>query len=354
MRRPKGQMTTLQSLVSAGTLVLGCILALPSARASEEADGRDRFALAPASDTETSSGFGVRPLQLVAGKITQLTAKECIVEREDQPTLTIPSDRIVWIQPAWSQEQAVSGFDAIAQRQWNEAIRQLAAAVEQSRSAWRQMWMSLRLVRAALEAQRYRPAFIVLGQLDHQRLAAPTLVALPLTWQNVQINRALMAEATEQLDSRRPLVRLLAASLLLSGPQSTAAARTLEELAQDRSVPMLAGLAEAQLWRRLTPVELQEQLAGIKTKLASFPPALLPGPQLAIADRLLAAGRREEALEFALAVAWLTPDRDLQMVSAAEAMAVDLLRQLDRVPEAEALEAALAKRRNGRGPVATP
>ncbi|WP_153558444.1 hypothetical protein [Roseimaritima sediminicola] len=330
-----------------GTVVLGIAVCWPAivARAAEEgASGQDRVAYLPAENAAAGSeaehrDWRNRPLQVVTGSIQNWNEKHLQIQSAGgQDVTALRSEAVVWVLPHWSDADARAGARAYAEGQLAEAIAKMLAAIKKRPRSWQQEALSVRLAVAAFEAGRYPAAFELIAQLDRGDLPAVLVGQLPIVWSGRSRDAGLIAAAKARLDAPQPLLRLAAASALLSTSEAAAARRTLEDLAGDGTRPIVAKLADAQLWRTATPVETKQSASRWQEKCEAMPPAVTSGPWAAIAERLQTAGETEAALEYWLAVAMLSPDPDHPAAQRARRVAAQLLKQQGRSDEAARLQ----------------
>ncbi|WP_068134600.1 serine/threonine-protein kinase [Roseimaritima ulvae] len=299
----------------------------------------DRVAYLPVSSDRQQDTWLAQPLLKLSGAIESFDAEqlEITVSGETQPT-RIRTERIVWVQPGWEDEDARAGMQAYQAGDWPQAIARMLAALKRRPAVWRQEWLSVKLANAAFEAGRYPAAFELIAQLDRKPLPLPMIGQLPIVWSGRTTDAGLIAAAKVKLNAAEPLARLAAASVLLTTTEATTAQRVLEALATDAERPLVAKLADAQLWRQATPVETARSVQRWQAKTDALPPALIHGPMAAIAERLQAAGEAEQAVELWLAVALLSPDPASPQARRAKQAAQQLLRTLGRDPDADRLK----------------
>lgn len=285
-------------LVAAAAMLLGTATAAGPAAAADP----DRVAYYPSGFTADSTGGWVpRPLSIVDGAIQKFDAQslEILAAGAAEPQV-VATKQIVWIRAGWDDASASAGNEAFQQGRYDEAIAPLLEAVQRGPAAWRQQWLLALLSSAAFESGRYAAAFELVGQLDRSDLPAPLLDLLPIAYTPGGTPRAADA-ARPMLARAEPLVRLLAASVLLTGADAAAAERVLQQLAVQTERPLVARLAEAVLWRRTPPPQVSAAAAAWWDKIDRLPPSIAGGPMVVVADRLQAAGLNDQALE-----AWLT------------------------------------------------
>ncbi len=327
-----GTVATLRLVVTLLLLALLSPLPLPAAEV-------DRIAYLPVSSDRQQDTWLAQPLLKLSGAIESFDAQqlEITVSGETQPT-RIRTERIVWVQPGWDDEDARTGVEAYQAGDWPQAIARMLAALKKRPPVWRQEWLSVKLANAAMEAGRYPAAFELIAQLDRKPLPLPMVGQLPITWSGRTSDAGLIAAAKAKLNAAEPLARLAAASVLLTTAEAPTAQRVLEALAGDAGRPLVAKLADAQLWRMATPVETARSAERWQEKADGLPPATFTGPLAVIADRLQAAGESERAVELWLAVALLSPDPASPQARRAKQSAQQLLRTLGRDADADRLD----------------
>lgn len=330
--RRNHRLATVASLLVATLLAVLSPLHLPAAEV-------DRVAYLPVTSDRQQDTWLAQPLLKLSGAIESFDAQqlEITVSGETQPT-RIRTERIVWVQPGWDDEDARAGVEAYQAGDWPQAIARMLAALKKRPPVWRQEWLSVKLANAAFEAGRYPAAFELIAQLDRGALPVPMVGQLPIVWSGRTTDAGLTAAAQAKLNAAEPLARLAAASVLLTTTEAPAAQRVLEALAADVERPLVAKLADAQLWRKATPVETARSAPRWQEKTNALPPAMITGPMAAIAERLQAAGEAERAVELWLAVALLSPDPASPQARRARATAKQLLSTLGRNADADRLD----------------
>lgn len=309
------------------------VVGLASAAATAAASDRIRYT--PEQTRQTgplnvpSEEWIPQPLVTVIGTIESFNGQwlEILPDGTEEP-LRLPSDRLLLVDPGWQDADAVAGVEAYRQADYKEAIPRLLEAVKRRPDAWRQQWLSVRMAVAAFEVNRYPAVLELVAQLDRSELPAVMVGQLPIQWHTPSRNPQLVAAAKSKLTAPEPLVRLIAASMLLGGADSTTAEATLKELSQDGTHPLLARLADALLWRQTPPPETKEEFPRWKQKLERLPIAVRWGPMMVAADRLQAAGEKEQALEWWLAAGLLAPQADHPEAARARQRADELLEQM--------------------------
>jgi len=319
-------------------LLLGCLFIGGFSSKVLDAEELDRMAYLPVETATTEGNWLARPLLKLSGTIKQFDTQqlEITVAGETQPT-RVRAERIVWVVPAWSDNDARQGLVAYREGQWPQAIAGLFEALKKRPPVWRQEWLSVLLANAAFEAGRFPAAFELIAQLDRKPLPIPMLAQLPIVWHGRVTEPTLLSAAEAQLAAPEPLVRLAAASVLIASENPNAAKQVLLQLAADAQRPLVARLADAQLWRRATLVETKQQLGRWLEKIEQLPPGVITGPLATVADRLENASDTEQAVEFWLAVALLAEDPSHPRARSAKENAARLLKSLGRDEEAERL-----------------
>lgn len=267
----------------------------------------------PSSDSQ----WLPQPILQTTGEIVDFTAEILRVDergadadeesdrRRDEVT-SIATERIVWIEPAWTDESARQGMAAFAAGRYDESIPHLLQAVRNRPPVWQQQWLTGHMALAAAEAGRYPAALELVGQLGRSRPPTPMLCLLPIRWTARGADASAVAAARSSLDAAEPEVRLVAASWMLGSAGDRAAAeRTLQGLSTDTQNPWIARLAEAVHWRRTPVPQIEAASAGWSEKIDRLPISLQGGPLLCAADRLAAAGFGDRARELYLAAALL-------------------------------------------------
>ncbi|QDS92716.1 hypothetical protein FF011L_14650 [Roseimaritima multifibrata] len=310
-----------------------CSLLLASTTAGQTPD---QIAVRTTPATGTQNSWLPQPLLILSGEIVAFDPKQIEIRVGDETKTTfVRVDRVVWLRPGWQESEAQAGATAYAEEDWALAIAKLLQGLKARPPVWRQEWMSALLANAAFQANRYPAGLELIAQLDRQPLSAPVVGLLPITWVGGMSGDAAVAAANDDLQAAEPLVRLASASLLIGTPHQQTAQRTLTDLSADAKRPLVARMADAQLWRMATPVETKRNVERWLQKIDSLPPSVAWGPMAAIAERLEVAGEQERALAMWLSVGLLAPDPDHPLSRKARERAKQIL-QLQGNPDANA------------------
>ncbi len=263
----------------------------------------------PRDDRANDDVWISRPLNVATGTITTFSTRLAELQpqgpQEQMQPVRILTDRIVTCTPAWSDPSVITAYEAFRAKRWPEAISRFTAAVKRQPPFWQQQWLSADLATALLYDRQYPSLFTMLEQVDRQPLPAPFFARLPIAWWDQPRDKELLSLATMKLDAAEPLVRLLAASFLLGTEPSPGAVVTLKSLQSQTQRPLIAQLAQAQLWRIADAESTLENLPGWQAALRRLPASLMTGPMATMAERCQQAGDDEQAEEYWLAAALL-------------------------------------------------
>jgi hypothetical protein len=232
------------------------------------------------------------------GNVVDLTSEHAMFitkggTREQKITLT----RIAEFAPDRSDDE-ISGRQRLATGEYDSA----KAALEKAKSAAKATWQKNEI--EALIAQ----CELGLGEIDAAASRMAALVKddpdsrllgyLPLAWVD-SFQTPSPANLASWAKDESPVLKLLAASWMLSGDKRKEAAAQLEKISSGPS-RRLAILAEAQLWRSKLPTARQLDGQRWLERTASFPEDLQAGPYY-IAGQ--AAARTDQPLR--AAEAWM-------------------------------------------------
>lgn len=271
----------------------------------------------PPPRPSSASEWLPQPILQTSGEIVEFTAETLRLKSPETKTgetakragdevTAIAADRLVWIEPAWSDESARQGMEDFQAGRYGESIPHLLQAVRARPPVWQQQWLTGHMAMAAAESGRYPATLELVGQLARSRPPTPMLCLLPIRWTARPMDASAVAAARASLDATEPAVRLVAASWMLGSAGDRAAAeRTLLGLSNDAQHPWIARLAEAVRWRRTPVPQIEAASTEWMEKIDQLPISLQAGPLLCAADRLAAAGFGERAGELYLAVAML-------------------------------------------------
>ena len=222
----------------------------------------------------------------------------------------IDNDEIVEVQTGWGQDY-VEGVRELKQGKTNQAVIKLQSALASESRPWAKRIIRSRLVDAFQTLEQPAAAveqFLLIVREDPQ---TRFLHLAPLPWTGS--SNALQSQAQQWIQSREPLMQLIGASWLLSGPQRQQAIKVLESLARDIDA-RIKNIAIAQLWRTRTTVN-QRQTEVWQGIIEKMPRSLRAGPYLVLADAQARTGLTELAQINLMRIPILYPDQ--QSLSAA-------------------------------------
>ncbi|MGV3486716.1 MAG: hypothetical protein ACO1RT_20020 [Planctomycetaceae bacterium] len=336
-------MTATRVPVTTGFPLLGCCLiaiGLLNASIGNAAPPPDVLWLEPTPVKGDERPFAPRSIARRQGAIESADSKSLVMvpAREDK-SVQVTASRVIWIEPGFEDSDTIAAIALFRQGQYAQSISPLLDSITRRPSVWRAQWLSMHLWQAAYLAERYPASLELVKQIDARPLPAYIIGGLPIAWIDGRLPASAVDAARSALaqPSTSAATQLVAASWLLGPSGDQAAVAALHSLVAQKERPLVAQLAETLLWVKTPPPNLRANRQVWKQQLEKLPLAMYAGPAALLADRLEAAGEREEALELFLSVA-LTPPRPHEITSQARSRAVSLLEQLGRPEEAGRLK----------------
>lgn len=309
----------------------------PAAAAEQGPPATDTVWYAPPRESVLREQWYPAPLTPLRGRIVEYDAEELRLELPDGSQRRVPAGRVVRIDADLPEPAATALRDYSDGRPASESIPELFAAIKQPPPVWVQRLLTASLAGAAFEANRYPAALELVASLSAAGIPPPLIAELPIHWNIVPLPDVAANAAASRLDDPQPLVRLVAASWLVSTAQRARAIAVLEALAADPAAPVIAGLADALLWSTFPPGDQRLVRSWYEPRLERLPIALHVGPLSILAAKSSAARREDEALALLLRIA-LHYDSPRWIIAQARRDSVDLLRTLGRTDESERLE----------------
>lgn len=293
--------TTIVCLMVHSALELqGLAQGIASSSNAERTTGQyDQVWFQPASRTASDANFVPRPIEKVTGKVAEARLDVWKVESLGSANdVFVPVDRLVWVEPAWTNEDAAEGMRLFAEAEYAQAIESLLTGIKSGPPVWQQQWLLVHLSQAAFAAERFGPVLQLVDDFSKSKPPETFLGLLPIQWTARTMPATALSAAQAKIDSPEPLVRLVAASWLLNSAENRGLAeRILEGLSADRPNRVVSVYAEVLRWRRTPVPEIGKQADGWIRSVDRLPIMLQPGPLLTVGDRLQAAGDSERAKE---------------------------------------------------------
>ena len=276
------------------------------------------------------------------GLVIRYDAEELVL-RSAEREQTFPSDRVVGVASPWDR-LALPAEQLFQSRQFESAYGEFGKGNEAATPAWFRQRLLAGRVRAARELGSWFQAvtaFVELYQADPQSRFASTV---PLAWSPSRPDPQLEKQIEQLLKSKQPIYQLLGASHGLAGLQRETAVATLKQLARDID-PIVARLAECQLWRLETQVPPAAILEEREQKIRQLPEPWQAGPWWLLGNQW-AAEDPEKSTLILMRIPILYPDQ-FQLSARALLAAGDRLNQLGRSDEATTVWHELVDRHEG-------
>ncbi len=334
--------------------IAGCIVSLPflSAIAQDKLQGvpagidlsgyqTTRFWVAAARPSLRNVWEEPIP-ELITAIVLDIDAQEIVYVRKENPTpLRLASSQLQAIDVLWATETAEAAHRAFLSDDFSAAVNTSKLAIADGKlPRWQQRILAAEITDSLVNMGQLTNACRVFVSLSKESPAAMLYASAPLNWTTQRGNTQLIELAQQWIIAdQTPVEQLIGASWLLIGNESTAARTMMEQLSRSKT-SVVSQLATAQLWRTALPNQVIEQYADWASQRDRMLLPLQIGPTMTIADKLERAGHTEEALQEWLRLVAIYPKHQREVRQARES-AVDLLKRLGRIDEAEQLKKGL-------------
>jgi len=272
----------------------------------------------------------------IRGQITDYSGTEIRVALPSGKELKYPATDVLRIETQRTPHQ-LAGDDALARRQFADALEQYAAAIKEGgeKRIWVRREITAQMVWCNRHLDRWEQAgelFLALVKSDPN---TPAWDAVPLAWAERSPTPNLIKQARAWLArDKSELAQLLGASHLLS-TDPTAARPVLQRLAQS-SDARISKLAQAQLWRIAEQGITADTIEAWQRLAADLPADLRAGPWFRIGLAWQTLHQDDRALWAMLKVALLYP-QDRQLAPLALHHAASLCSNLEQTSAAATL-----------------
>ena len=203
-----------------------------------------------------------------------------------------------------------------ARGEYSSSLEKLPEILAAKPPIWRQQWLTMNAAVAAWKSGRADIALELVSQLDRRPLPPVAIAWLPIAWTNRSLPANVIDAANSRLADPSPVVRLVAASWLLSSPQRSQAMAILKQLeTEDRKE--IARFARILSWRTASPPEVVESSGGWEAAIDSLPMIWQTGPLTLMIDKLRTANQLESAnrLRWSLELTPMHPHYDWMRTS---------------------------------------
>ncbi|MEM8865294.1 MAG: hypothetical protein AAGF31_07060 [Planctomycetota bacterium] len=238
---------------------------------------------------------GDRPYS-VEGTITDYRGDKVTIKSGRGVTKTYPAGRVLEIDTTWPAEY-VAAQQAIEEKAWQTAAKQLTNVIRSEQRAWARRWLVADLLRCRLALGQWEQAGELLIALDTSDPTTRAWSLAPLPW--FAADDITPSDARAWLDRPEESARLLGAAWLLTTPEQRLARGELRSLARSKR-PAIASLAECQLWRLDLVQADARQTDRWEDRLQAIPAHLQAGPQHLLAHVYLRQKRYDDAALIAL------------------------------------------------------
>lgn len=259
-----------------------------------------------------------RAIESITGQVMQFDAEQLTIqiEGEDRQRM-IPATAVLWVRPDPLSELERESMHLFAEGQYSASLQKLPELLGTKPPVWRQQWISMTAAVAAWKSNRSDIALELVAQLDRRPLPPMVIAWLPIAWTNRSHPDAVLQAAADRLADPSPVVRLVAASWLLSSPRRPEAIATLKQL---ESVPRkeIARFARVLSWRTATPPEVIASSGDWLKAVDSLPMVWQTGPLTLLVDKLRSANQLEAAnrLRWSLELTPIQPHFDWIAIAA--------------------------------------
>lgn len=281
------------------------------------------------------------PLQVIQleGRIQSFNAIKLVlaVSSEDGTvqSKTINSDQVQRVFPAWQGAGTAEAVLLFEQRKYADFAQALRELGQTAIPDWQQVMISSMVVQAHEAHGQLNAAGETFIELSKHSLPELVYGDMPLCWSVAAVD--ISPVARKWIDQDQESARLLGASWLLLGADSSEANSVLAEL-QKSQTPAIAQLAKAQAWR-LTPVpQTIDRLPSWMRERDRMLRPLALGPTEFLSDRLMRMGQYDLAVGQALQIATIYADR-FPRAKRSLASAVEMLKKQGRAADADKVSA---------------
>lgn len=299
-----------------------------------------------AQDRVTLRGTGGQGQIIVSGTILEYTGRGLAIQGSDQDRIRrlVPSEIISISTRQLAAHQ--QGTTALRQGDWDQALQFLTSAFTEESRPWVRREILAGLVAVDLGQNNIEQAGLHFLQITQDDEETPHFHLAPLAWTSESADVAFAAVASEWLNSRNDVARLLGASWLLGhGSYHSRAEEALNQLARSANLP-LQRHAQWQLRRRRSgnsdPIE--SEVRRWERQLDTSQPVDLAGPCLLLAQSWEQLGNPTHALALQLR-AGLSGSAHRQVVIHALERALSLAEQIGDPAAAQVAAQELAAKK---------
>lgn len=272
---------------------------------------------------------GVRTLY---GVVVDVQAKHVELKTPAGGSRRIPRAEIVSMQ-LLSQPQLAAADQAAAEGKFEAARQAFESVVRTDVPHWMKRYAAARHVQCLRVLEQPRAAMSVYVNLLKDDPAQTLIEVLPVVWTSPRVDALLEEQINTWLKSEHESERLVAASMGLLHPPTSAACQSVFSAyvpATDdgKEIGEIEAIARAQLWR-LPQNRSLDDLRLMQAQLERFPGESKAGPLLVLGKLWKSAGKPEAAADAFLRIAALYPEQHDLVLLGLEA-AYYTLRDLDQ------------------------
>lgn len=271
-------------------LATWCIVLSMSAVASA-----DKVWVEPLRPTSMQGNWYPRAIETHFGTVIQFDAEQLRLRPSgDEPELSFSAARVLWVESSQASDQEAEAMRLFAQGAYSSSLLKLPAILGARPAVWRQQWLTMMASVSASRSGRADIALELVSQLDQRPLPPLAIAWLPVAWTSRSLPADLTDAAKARLSDPSPLVRLVAASWLLSSPQRTEGLAILKQL-ETRPRVEIARFARVVSWRVASPPEVIASRDDWQAAIDSLPMVWQTGPLTLLSDKLRSANQLDAA-----------------------------------------------------------
>ncbi|MEM7455358.1 MAG: tetratricopeptide repeat protein [Planctomycetota bacterium] len=224
----------------------------------------------------------------------------------------------------------------IAAGQFNTASQKLQEALDSESRRWAQVAIRAKMVQTLMATENHSEALTLFGSILAEDPDTRFIHLAPLPWTgSASVAQGLASNAEKWIDTAQPVVQLIGASWLLSGPKRQLAEQRLEQLANSGD-DKVAALATAQLWRTVLPTANEQRVERWSQQLSQMPEDVRAGAYLILGTARGQVNQVDDAVVDLMRIPILFPDQP-DLCAAALYKSAELLQNAGRHDEANAL-----------------
>ncbi len=229
----------------------------------------------PVEDVVVIRGNDPNKTQKLKGTIVEWIGNRLTIQQRGRER-DVTADEILSVQTIWGNDVDSARLLA-GQGQFASAIERYKNAASQETRPWARTIINSELVQACTAIDNHGEAIATFGSILGRDPETRFMYLTPLPWTGTANAAAMQPQAEIWIEASQPVVQLIGASWLLTGPRSADATSRLEQIAAGDNAN-LAALATAQLWRTVINRADESRVARWEQQIARMPRAMRAGP----------------------------------------------------------------------------